>query len=288
MCTAMLGATPVNRWTWAASSAFSHGVRGTPGWPNTLNRVPVFPNAQEGSSISCCRRAALTAARSRIPFISTSTLTSMPGWSVQVEDLGDPLEPLIRRPAVQLGEVRRHLRLPAPVDCGSRHPVECGLVVIGFQITDQEPVLGEEEAVVTPPSIVQRCQHLRPHRFMPSPVLLQPLRPHPPYKTHPLHPPLPPCPRYVSVRVDGPSCQLLLVQRPIDLYPAGRHSSFCWYNGPSTSIRRADMPASAGASARHLASALSEVEVVDVGGVEDERRAKQDGLVRADRERAEL
>ncbi len=49
----MLGATPVKRWTWAASSAFSHGVRGTPGWPNTLNRVPVFPNAHEGSSISC-------------------------------------------------------------------------------------------------------------------------------------------------------------------------------------------------------------------------------------------
>src|SRR5271154_1568212 len=72
MCTAMLGATPVNRWTCAASSAFSHGVRGTPGWPNTLNRVPVFPNAQEGSSILCCRSAALTAARSRIPFISTS------------------------------------------------------------------------------------------------------------------------------------------------------------------------------------------------------------------------
>src|ERR1700684_778311 len=67
MCTAMLGATPVNRCTCAASSAFSHGVRGTPGWPNTLNRVPVFPNAQEGSSISCCLSAALTAVRSRIP-----------------------------------------------------------------------------------------------------------------------------------------------------------------------------------------------------------------------------
>jgi hypothetical protein len=51
MCTAMLGAAAVYLWTWAASSAFSYGVRGTPGWPNTLNRVPLFPNAQEGSSI---------------------------------------------------------------------------------------------------------------------------------------------------------------------------------------------------------------------------------------------
>src|ERR1700735_597467 len=67
MCTAMRGATPVNRCTCAASSVFSHGVRGTPGCPNTLNRVPVFPNAQEGSSISCCLSAALTAVRSRIP-----------------------------------------------------------------------------------------------------------------------------------------------------------------------------------------------------------------------------
>src|SRR5215472_13062358 len=192
MCTAMLGAAPVNACTWAASSAFSHGVRGTPGWPNTLNRVPVLPNAHEGSSISCCRRAALTAARSRIPFISTSTLTSMPDRSVQVEDLGDPLEPLIRRPAIQLGEVRRHFRLPALVDCGSRHPVERGQVVLGFQVTDQQPVLGEEEAVVTPSSIAQRRQHLRPHRSVPFSVLLQPLRLHPPHKTHPLHASLPP------------------------------------------------------------------------------------------------
>jgi hypothetical protein len=51
MCTAMLGATPVYLCTWAASSAFSCGVRGTPGCANTLNRVPLFPNAQDGSSI---------------------------------------------------------------------------------------------------------------------------------------------------------------------------------------------------------------------------------------------
>ena len=47
----MLGATPVYLCTWAASLAFSNGVRGTPGWPNTLNRVPLFPNAHDGSSI---------------------------------------------------------------------------------------------------------------------------------------------------------------------------------------------------------------------------------------------
>src|SRR5229473_4359870 len=66
MCTAMAGAAPVKRCTWAASCAFSHGVRGTPGWLNTLNRVPEFPNAQEGSSIWCVRSASLTPSRSAI------------------------------------------------------------------------------------------------------------------------------------------------------------------------------------------------------------------------------
>ena len=67
----MLGATPVKRCTCAASSAFSHGVRGTPGWPNTLNRVPEFPKAQEGSSISCSFSAALTAVKvTHLTFIS--------------------------------------------------------------------------------------------------------------------------------------------------------------------------------------------------------------------------
>src|SRR6476619_2806754 len=85
MCTAMRGATPVKRCTCAASSAFSHGVRGTPGWPNTLNRVPEFPKAQEGSSISCPFSAALTAVRSRI-------WCSSP-LSVHVKYLADPPEP---------------------------------------------------------------------------------------------------------------------------------------------------------------------------------------------------
>ncbi len=52
MCSATLGATPVNRCTTAASAIFSSGDRGTPGWLNTLNRVPELPNAHEGSSIS--------------------------------------------------------------------------------------------------------------------------------------------------------------------------------------------------------------------------------------------
>src|ERR1700753_1744966 len=67
MCRATVGATPVNWCTWAASSIFSRAVRGTPGWPNTLNLVPVLANAHDGSSIRCALSAAFTPATSRIP-----------------------------------------------------------------------------------------------------------------------------------------------------------------------------------------------------------------------------
>src|ERR1700750_788682 len=94
MCTAMRGATPVKRCTCAASSAFSHGVRGTPGWPNTLNRVPEFPKAQEGSSISCPFSAALTAVRSRIWCSSPLSV--------------DPLSPGLRISAPLIGGAEIH------------------------------------------------------------------------------------------------------------------------------------------------------------------------------------
>ena len=51
MWSATVGATPVKRWTCAASAIFSYGSRGTPCWANTLNRVPELPNAHDGSSI---------------------------------------------------------------------------------------------------------------------------------------------------------------------------------------------------------------------------------------------
>ncbi len=49
---ATAGASPVSRCTVAASASFSSMVRGVPGVPNTLKRVPEFPNAQEGSSMA--------------------------------------------------------------------------------------------------------------------------------------------------------------------------------------------------------------------------------------------
>src|SRR6476660_2639481 len=52
MCSATTGANPVNRCTVAASAIFSRMSRGVPGVPNTLNRVPEFPKAQDSNSMA--------------------------------------------------------------------------------------------------------------------------------------------------------------------------------------------------------------------------------------------
>ena len=52
MWRATVGASPVNRWTVAASAIFSSTLRGVPAVPKTLKRVPELPNAHEGSSIA--------------------------------------------------------------------------------------------------------------------------------------------------------------------------------------------------------------------------------------------
>src|SRR6516165_7523140 len=138
MCTATDGATPVYLCTWAASSIFSSGVRGTPGWANTLNRVPLFPNAHDGSSIWWFLSAFLTAIRSGIWVVLLS----------EVKDFGDPQEGLVGRAAGD--EELRHLRLPALVDLGRRHRVERSLIVLGLQVADKETVVAEEQRVVPP------------------------------------------------------------------------------------------------------------------------------------------
>ena len=52
MCNATFGASPVSSFTFAASASFSWTVRGVPGVPNTLNRVPELPKAHDGNSMT--------------------------------------------------------------------------------------------------------------------------------------------------------------------------------------------------------------------------------------------
>src|SRR5215831_18010231 len=107
MCTATLGATPVNACTCAASSIFSCGVRGTPGWANTLNRVPVLPKAHDGNSIRCALRALFTAVTSPITVHLQAAADQMRSRSVEVEDLGDPAESLVGPLVAEAGEERQ-------------------------------------------------------------------------------------------------------------------------------------------------------------------------------------
>src|SRR3954451_4857069 len=72
MCSDTRGATPVYRCTCAASEIFSNGSRGTPGWENTLNRVPELPNAQLGTSMVNSARPLRT--------LSARDPGDTPGW----------------------------------------------------------------------------------------------------------------------------------------------------------------------------------------------------------------
>src|SRR5690242_11073452 len=58
MCSDTFGANPVNAFTIAASAIFSNASLGVPAVVNTLNGVPEFPYAQDGTSIPKSSRSA--------------------------------------------------------------------------------------------------------------------------------------------------------------------------------------------------------------------------------------
>src|SRR5689334_19408655 len=113
MCRATLRATPVKRFTVAASSIFSSGVRGTPFWAKTLKRVPEFPYAHEGVSIHCARKACFTAVKS-----DTSITSFLSNGLFEMEDLFEQDERLVGTSPAEPGEELGHLGLPAGVDLG--------------------------------------------------------------------------------------------------------------------------------------------------------------------------
>src|ERR1700712_3911573 len=93
MCSETERATPVNASTWAASSSFSYGSRATPGWENTLNRVPELPNAHDGISIHW-----------RLSSSLMLLMSSSPSGSGEVEDLRDRLDALVGPLIAEPGE----------------------------------------------------------------------------------------------------------------------------------------------------------------------------------------
>src|SRR5262245_15308474 len=144
MCSATLGAAPVNRWTWAASAIFSYGSRGTPCWANTLNLVPELPNAHEGSSTF----------RSRMPVATACSvvISVLLAWSrsCEVKNLLECAHLLVGRRRSG-HEVRRHQLLPPRVDRLGLHRrhgvVECAR---RLEVPEQRAVVVEEQRVVVP------------------------------------------------------------------------------------------------------------------------------------------
>src|ERR1700683_3385602 len=65
-------------------------------------------------------------------------------WSVKVENLVQPAEPLVGSLLAEVGEEGRHLRLPAVVDAGAGHLLLRGGIVLGLQVADEQPVIGQE------------------------------------------------------------------------------------------------------------------------------------------------
>src|SRR5689334_10179734 len=123
MCSATDGASPVNRCTVAASAIFSCTVRGVPGVPNTLNRVPELPYAHEGTSMARCSRSVAMSAKL---LMSVTRLVVLGGCGVgelvlEVEDLAQPGEPGVGAEGLigaEALEELRHLGLPPRVDLG--------------------------------------------------------------------------------------------------------------------------------------------------------------------------
>src|ERR1700744_4830189 len=125
MCRATLGVTPVWRCTCAASASFSYGFRGRPGCGKTLNRVPEFPKAQDGSSIFWPRSVFVIMCMS-ISDVPTSAV-AQPRWDYPTA----PLETL--HPGGPLGQ-RHHTVQVAVIDNGAfgdRRAQEPGKLTVG-------------------------------------------------------------------------------------------------------------------------------------------------------------
>src|SRR4051794_39468575 len=119
MCRATVGATPVNSCTFAASSSFSCGVRGTPCWANTLKRVPEFPYAHDGVSTAWVLRADFTAASSVIGAPLYESIQSAKLWATR-RGVKGYCTPLIPCPDRDLWLSKLFRGGPIDVTCAAR------------------------------------------------------------------------------------------------------------------------------------------------------------------------
>src|SRR5712692_1935940 len=117
--------------------------------------------------------------------------------SVEVEDLVELQQPLVRPSPLEPLEEVAHLRLPAGVHLGLLYRLARRLEVVALEVADQDPGVGEEERVVAPAGRGERLAHLWPDRGVPLAILADPVRSQLELKTHPLH-------RFLRSRVKAP------------------------------------------------------------------------------------
>ena len=110
-----------------------------------------------------------------LPTCSVEDANELP-LVVEVEDLVEHEEALVRTSAVEAGEESGHRLLPACIHVGGGHPLLGLGEIVSLDVADEQAVVASEQRVALPPRLVQGLQHLRPHRRVPGAILAEQLR----------------------------------------------------------------------------------------------------------------
>src|SRR5205823_2704663 len=132
----------------------------------------------------CPSSSARTAPKLFSAWSRTSSGRASAFGSVEMEDLLELQQALVRPPPLEPLEEAAHLGLPAGVHLGLLHRAPRRLEVVALDVADEHAGIGEEEGVVAPARRRQRGAHLRPDRGMPPAVLGDPLGSHLELKAH--------------------------------------------------------------------------------------------------------
>src|SRR5712691_10348630 len=131
---------------------------------------PTSPCTSPAKSSMCPSSSARTAPKLFWAWSRTSRGWASAFSSVEMEDLLELQQALVRPPPCEPLEEAAHLRLPAGVHLGLLHPTPRRLEVVALDVADEHARIGDEEGVVPPSRRRQSRAHLRPDRGVPFAV----------------------------------------------------------------------------------------------------------------------
>src|SRR2546423_133936 len=152
---------------------------------------PTSPCTSPAKSSMCPSSSARTAPKLFSAWSRTSSGSASAFSSVEMEDLLELQQALVRPPPFEPLEEAAHLGLPAGVHLGLLHRTPRRLEVVALDVADEHARIGEEEGVVAPARRRQRGAQLGPDRSVPLAVFRDPVRLHLKLKAHALHSPFP-------------------------------------------------------------------------------------------------